>query len=43
MYEHNVGFAVSTKVERLTSAHRNHVHSNSGLLLEDWQQMIEQA
>ena len=41
MHEHNVGFAVSTKVERLTSSYRHHVHSNSGLLLEDRQQMIE--
>jgi hypothetical protein len=43
MDKHNIGVAASTNVERLTGAHRKHVHGNAGLHRKEGQQMVEQA
>jgi hypothetical protein len=43
MDEHHVGVATPRSVERLPGAERKHLHGDAGLLLEDRQQVFEQA
>ena len=43
VHEHHVGVAAPAHVERLAGAERHHAHLDAGLLLEDGQQVLEQA
>ena len=43
VHEHHVGVAAARDVERLAGAERDHAHLDAGLLLEDRQQVLEQA
>ena len=42
MDEHDIGIAAAREVERLTRAERNDADLDSGLLLEDGQEVAEQ-
>ena len=42
MDEHHIGIAAAREVERLARAERNNTNLNSGLLLEDRQQVTKQ-
>jgi hypothetical protein len=43
VHEHHVGVSAPAHVERLAGAERDHAHLDPGLLLEDRQQVLEQA
>ena len=43
VHEHHVGVAAPAHVERLAGAERHHAHLDAGLLLEDRQQVLEEA
>jgi hypothetical protein len=42
MHKHHVGVAAPCGIKRLAGALGNHFHINSGLLLEDWEQISKQ-